>query len=42
MKFQRIAQNRGAAGKGGKRRVKGGKIGEFFPPRISRPPLGND
>ena len=42
MKFQRIAQNRGAAGKGGKKRVKGGKIGEFFPKRTGRPALGND
>ena len=42
MKFQRIAQNRGAAGKGGKRKVKGGKISEFFPKRPGRPALGND
>jgi len=41
MKFQRIAQNRGAAGKGGKRKVKGGKISTFFK-RPSRPALGND
>ena len=41
MKFQRIAQNRGAAGKGGKKNVKGGKIGTFFKGR-GRPALGND
>jgi len=41
MKFQRIAQNRGAAGKGGKKKAKGGKISQFFKGR-GRPALGND